>query len=115
MRGAKQGLSEGLELVGVLLDLGPEHVGKQVAAHISQELAVLSKPLATALGVPHEIGLNAEDRADVVDEAAATTEYVEAGQGRLIGMNVNERKTHRDFELRVVLRERRDAEQRYES
>ena len=62
MRGAKQGLSEGLKLAGVLLNLRSEHIGEQVAAYVSQELPVLSQPLTGALGVAHEIGLDAEDR-----------------------------------------------------
>jgi hypothetical protein len=58
MRGAKQGLSEGLEPARMFLDLGPEQIGEQVAAHISHELPVYRNLLATALSVAHEIGLN---------------------------------------------------------
>src|SRR6516164_5129109 len=105
MRCAKQGLAERLELAGVLLDLGPEQIGEQVAAHISDELPVLTDLYTAALGVAIEIGLNPEDRVEVVDETAAATEDVKTGDGRLVGVNVNERKADRYFELGIVLRE----------
>src|SRR5271166_3459210 len=114
MRGAKQGLSEGLKLAGVLLNLRSEHIGEQVAAHVSQELSVLSQLLAAALGVAHEIGLYSKQRREVVDESAAATEDVEAGDDRLIGVDVNERKTYWYLELGVFLRERSHAEQEHE-
>src|SRR5271165_3582163 len=114
MRGAKQGLSEGLKLAGVLLNLWSEHIGEQVAAHIPQELPVLSQLLAAALGVAHEIGLNPKQRRKVVDKSAAATEHVETGDDRLIGVDVNERETHWYFKLGVLLRERSQTEQKHE-
>src|SRR5271167_50148 len=115
MRGTKQGLSEGLKLAGVLLNLRSEHIGEQVAAYVSHELPVLIKLLACALGVAHEISLYPHQMGEVVDECAAATEHVEAGEGRLIGVDINERKTYRYFELGVlVLRQCSHAEQEHE-
>src|SRR5664279_4562426 len=99
MRGAKQTLCEGLKLAGMLLNLWSEHVGEQIATHVSQELPVLNQLLAGALGVAHEIGLDAEERRKVIDKTPAATEDVETGEERLIGVDVDERETHRDFEL----------------
>ena len=73
----------------MLLDLGPEQIGEQVAAHISHELPVFGNPLAGALGVSHEITLNADHRGEVVNKSDAATEDVEAGDGGLIRVNVD--------------------------
>src|SRR5208337_4203348 len=100
MRGAKQGLSEGLKLAGVLLNLRSEHIGEQVAAYVSQGLPVLNQLLAGALGVAHEIGLYPKQRGEVIDKTAAAAEHVKTGEGRLIGVDVHERKAYRHFELR---------------
>src|ERR1019366_1865739 len=88
MRGAKQTLCEGLKLAGMLLNLWSEHLGEQVATHVSQELPVMNQLLAGALGVAHEVGLDSEERSKVIDKTAATTEDVETGEGRLIGVIV---------------------------
>src|SRR5271165_4022022 len=114
MRGAKQGLSERLKLAGVLLNLRSEHVGEEVAAHVSHERAVLIKLLAAALGIALEIGLNPNQRGEVVDESTAATENVETGDRRLIGVNVNERKTYWHFDFGVFLRDCSHAKQEHD-
>src|SRR5208337_5261480 len=114
MRGAKQGLSEGLKLAGRLLNLWPEHIGEQIAAHVSQELSVLNQLLAAALGVAHEIGLYSKQRREVVNESAAATEDVETGDDRLVGVDVNERKTDGYFDFGIFLRECSHAKQEHE-
>src|SRR5271166_2731806 len=114
MRGAKQGLSEGLKLAGVLFNLRSEHIGEQVAAHVSHQGPVLIKLLAAALGVAFEIGLNPNQMGEVVNECTAATEDVETGDGWLIGMDVNERKTYWYFDFGVFLRECSHAEQEHE-
>src|SRR5208283_2274549 len=116
MRGAKQGLSEGLKLAGVLLNLRSEHIGEQVAAHVSYELPVLSQLLAAALGVAHQVGLDADHRSKVIDKTATATEDVETGEAGSIGVDVNERETHRYFEFGVlVLGDRGHGQQEHEA
>src|ERR1700690_4042007 len=106
MRGAKQGLAKRLKLSRVLLDLRSEHVGEQVAAHISHELPVLIKLLAAALGVALEIGLNPKQRREVVNETAAATENVETAEAGHLRVDVNKREPHRYFGFGVFLPER---------
>src|SRR5271163_952717 len=103
MRGAKQGFSEGLELARMLLDLGPEQIGEKVAAHISHDFPVFRNLLASALSVAHEIGLNPDQRGDIVNNSAAATEDVETGDERLIRVNVNKGKSDRYFEFRIAV------------
>src|SRR5580704_14264632 len=102
MRGAKKTLPERLKLAGVLFNLRSEHIGEQIATHVSQQLPVYNQSLAAALGVAHEIGLDAEERSKVIDKAAAAAEYIKTCKQRLIGVDINEREAHRYFELRVV-------------
>src|SRR5580704_3182107 len=103
MRGAKKTLPERLKLAGVLFNLRSEHIGEQIATHVSQQLPVYNQSLAGTLGVAHEIGLDAEERSKVIDKTAAPTEYVKTGEQRLIGVDVDERETDRYFELREVI------------
>ena len=112
---SEQGLSEGLEHAGVLLELRSEHVGERVTVHVARHQAILLQlvPKAAALGVAKEIGLDTNQGVDVVHEAAAATEHIEAGDGSQVGVDVNERETYWDFKLGIVLRECRDTQQRY--
>ena len=105
MRGTKQTLSEGLKLARVLLDLRSEHIGEQVAvdlAGIAQGGQLILQ--SAALGVAVEVGLNSDPGGDVVNERAAATKDVKAGEVGLVGVNVDEREVNRNFELGNVLR-----------
>ena len=92
MRAAEQGLSEGLHLARVLLNLKPEHIGEQVAARISQELPVLIKFRAAALSVAIEFGLKSDQMVEVVNHAAAAAEDVETGDAGSIGVELTNEK-----------------------
>jgi hypothetical protein len=105
MRSAEQCLSEGLKLAAVLLNLRAEQIGEQVAANAPYDLPVFSNSVTAALGVAHEIGFDTDQRSEVIDKPAATAEYVETGDARDLGVDVDERKANWDFDLRVILRD----------
>lgn len=111
VRSAKQRLSERLELARVLLDLGAKHVGEKVAGRSSHDLPVLTDLLPAALGIAHEVSLDADPRSYVVNESTAATENVEASDASGLGVNVDKGKAHRNFELRHILREGSHGEQ----
>src|SRR5215469_11545605 len=114
VRRTEQGLSERLELARVLLDLRAKHVGEHVALHVVGEWNIVVDQLIlqpAPLGVAHEVGLDANPRSDVVNESAAATKNVEAGDLAKVRVNIHERKTYRNFKLRYVLCDRSYGEQ----
>src|ERR1035441_3528088 len=89
----------------MFLNLGPKHISEHIAISLTGIAKAGQLVLqSAALGIAREVGLDADPRSHIVDEAAATAKDVEAGELGDAGVNVDKREAHGDFELRVVLR-----------
>src|SRR5277367_4231195 len=86
------------------LELRAEHISNEVCAQLPCLKAILSKLVlhAAALRVELEVGFDPDQWRKVVDASETAAENIEACNDREIGVNVNKRKVHRQFELRIV-------------
>src|SRR5208337_1174367 len=97
---AEQGLAKRLDLPCMFLDLRAEHVGEHVAIDIADDREAIANkfvPNTAALGIAHEVGLDTEIVAEIDVKLSASTENVKAGDGRKIGVHIDERETHGNF------------------
>src|SRR5580693_3747312 len=100
MRGAKQHFTEWLYLSSMFLNLGSKHVSEHVSPRGVGVVQVVPKLVTqpAALGISHEVGLDAEIISEVDVKLAASTEYIETGdEWRHVGMDVDKGKANRDF------------------
>src|SRR3974377_1579834 len=77
VRRAEQKLRERLHPTGVLLELRAKQIGEHVAVHlagITQALELIPQP--TALGIAHEVGLDAKNVSKIEIDLTAAAEDV---------------------------------------
>jgi hypothetical protein len=92
----------------MFLKLWAKHVSEQIALNVSKNCVALIRQSSLqpiALSVAHEVCLDANDGREVVNESATASEDIEASDLTDVGMDVYERKSYRDFYLRIILRD----------